>query len=325
MIKNEKQLIKSLRELGSTITLDPSLEAQSRKRILSYYQESFTETGGFDFYLYFKPITASLIILFLLAGSFGTVCLAQNTVPGSLLYPIKRTAEKTRLIMAFSSSQKTVLRAEIISERLDEVKILAQRVEQGETGANKHLDSLTQDVQKDLKTLRKDIIARTTIFNEEELLKEEAIIIEKPENGDLPVIDDHKIYTVIQTEELKKMLEETKTLLKEENLEVALLKIDEAKKIEPTQIIIIEEEDLKDKESKKDSRKEIDLDDSILEQPVQPATDQEDQPIQIIPTQPIPSYQPIRNDADAETKIKEGVSTGLIREVPVKTDIIREE
>ena len=214
-----KDLIKEYR----SIKPDPVGEARSRQMLLNHFRETFPKKTV-SYYLYLKPALVSLLVFVFLASSVGTIYAAKSSVPGNLLYPVKRLVEKTKIVFAFNHSQKTVLRAEILTERLSEAKILAKRVEGGDKNSEVELNKMTEDFHNELKVLKDEIASQVS----ENIPTDENILFDE---GSLPIQDNRQVYTVLQSEDLKKLLEETRNSLKENNLVTALEKTIKAEKI----------------------------------------------------------------------------------------------
>ncbi len=68
-----------------------------------------------------------VIILLLSAGSLGAVSVSAGALPGDALYPVKRVAEKTRLLLAPGASQKLELEKSFNEERISELHTLVTR------------------------------------------------------------------------------------------------------------------------------------------------------------------------------------------------------
>ncbi|MDD3101604.1 MAG: DUF5667 domain-containing protein [Patescibacteria group bacterium] len=163
-----------------------------------------------------------LVLLFIFITGFGTVFAAKNTIPGDLLYPVKRASEKVRMALILDKSQKTVLKAEILANRLSEARTIADKIEKGAT-ATPELNKLVANFNSDLKILKNEISAQNPVSdNVENLIADE---------GALPIEDGQEIFKVLQSDDLKKLLEETKNSLQENNLVTALEKINNAEKI----------------------------------------------------------------------------------------------
>jgi len=218
----EKEIVKSLKQLYKSIEQDPIRERESYNMLLCSFKEMFPGTPKIhmNFYLALRPVAVSLMTLLIVCFSgFGLLKASENTVPGHFLYTFKRVAEKTQLVFAFNQSKKTALRAGILTNRLQEVKILAKNIEMGDTKAEPKLNTLTQQVTDEMQSLKREVASKVTPFPNDELLYIE---------DDLPVQDGRIIFTVNQTEDLERLLAQTHELLAEENLSAALVRIEEA-------------------------------------------------------------------------------------------------
>lgn len=230
--------IKSLVNQYKSIEENSSIEAESKDMLLAYYKETFPQKTKISFNIYHTlvPVSASLLVLlFVFIVGSGLFVGAKNTLPGNFLYPVKLGYEEARMITIFDTSKKAVLRAEILTNRLSEVRILAQRKELGEQGLESDLEHLAQNVTQDLQTLKQQIAAQVPQppdkiepFPEKELLATDDLIAESP---DLPISDHRKVFTVIQSDKLEALLSETKELLMQKDLATALLRIKEAEKL----------------------------------------------------------------------------------------------
>jgi len=69
------------------------------------------------FFPYFKPVFAGLIVFVMLFGSFG---FAQNSLPGDLLYPLKKVTERGQAIFV-SEEEKPGFQLKLTNERLEEL------------------------------------------------------------------------------------------------------------------------------------------------------------------------------------------------------------
>ncbi len=225
MTMTEREVIKSLKQLRKqyeSIKQDPVKEQESYNILLDSFKEMFPGTPKvrMGFYLSLRPVAISLMTLLLVSfGGLGLLRLSENTVPGHFLYTFKRVAEKTRLAFVFNQSKKTAFRAEILTNRLQEVKILARNVEMGDTNAEPKLNTLTRQVTDEMKDLKREVASNINPFPDDELLYIE---------DDLPVQDGMLVFTANQTEDLEKLLAQTHELLAEENLSAALVRIEEA-------------------------------------------------------------------------------------------------
>ena len=239
--------VRELRKLYKSIKQDPVREQESYDIVLNSFKEMLPSKTklNYNFYLSLKPVAVSLLaFVFVFIAGFGTIAVAKNTVPGDILYPVKRIAEKSRMVLVFDQSKKAVLRAEILTNRLSEVRILTEKVKGGDKESELELNVLAQNFTNDLKVLTKQIGNQVEPFPDEDLLY---IDEEMLDNGSLPIEDNRQIYTVMPSEELEKLLSETKELLAEENLALAFVKLQEAEKLveeqEPvTELDVIVEE-----------------------------------------------------------------------------------
>ncbi|MFA5051164.1 MAG: DUF5667 domain-containing protein [Patescibacteria group bacterium] len=212
--------LKDLIQNYNVIKPSRTMAKESKKMLLSYYKETFPSQNQV---FYFKPAAVSvLVLLFIFITGFGTVFASKNTIPGDLLYSVKRASEKVRMALILDKSQKTVLKAEILANRLSEARTLADKIEKGEI-STPELNKLVANFNSDLKILKNEISAQNPVSDKvEDLIADE---------GALPIEDGQEIFKVIQSDDLKKLLEETKNLLEENNLVTALEKISNAEKI----------------------------------------------------------------------------------------------
>jgi len=75
----------------------------------------FGDNSKFTFFPYFKPAFAGLIAVFILFGAFG---FAQNSLPGDLLYPIKKMTERGRAFFV-SETEKPAFQMRLANEKLE--------------------------------------------------------------------------------------------------------------------------------------------------------------------------------------------------------------
>ncbi|OQX71491.1 hypothetical protein B6D52_01235 [Candidatus Parcubacteria bacterium 4484_255] len=249
MAMTEKEIVKSLKQLGKqyrSIKQDPIKERESYDMLLDSFKEIFPGNPKIhmNFYLAFRPVAVSLMALLIVGFSgFGLLKASENAVPGHFLYTFKRVAEKTQLVFAFNQSKKTALKAQILTNRLQEVKILAKNIEMGDTKAKPKLNTLTQQVTNEMQSLKREVASKVTPFPNDELLYIE---------DDLPVQDGRRIFTVNQTEDLERLLTQTHELLAEENLSAALVRIEEAIQVSQNKEPITEEDTTNEEEEKED-------------------------------------------------------------------------
>lgn len=71
----------------------------------------------------YRPALVTLLVFFILIGVFG---FAQNTVPGDLLYPVKKIVETSEVIFS-SEMEKPKIRLELANRRLRELNWIAEK------------------------------------------------------------------------------------------------------------------------------------------------------------------------------------------------------
>jgi len=233
----EKEIVKSLKQLYKSVERDPLREGESYNMLLGSFRKIFPGTPKvhMSFYLALRPVAVSLVALLIVTFSgFGLLKASENTVPGHFLYTFKRVAERTQLVFAFNQSKKTALRAQILTNRLQEVKILTKNTEKGDIKAENKLNVLTQKVTSEMQNLKKEVASKIiNPFPDDDLLYIE---------DDLPIQDGRMVFTINQTEDLERLLTQTHGLLKERNLSAALISIDKAIHVSQSQEPTTEED-----------------------------------------------------------------------------------
>ncbi len=71
--------------------------------------------------------TVTLVLIFSFIGVFGAVRVSARAIPGDVLYPVKRAAEQTQLLLAQGPDQKLRLEKSFDAERLNEIQILTSQ------------------------------------------------------------------------------------------------------------------------------------------------------------------------------------------------------
>jgi len=253
--------VKELTKLYKSIRQDPVHEQESHDIVLNSFREMLPSKTklNYNFYLSLRPVAVSLLaFVFVFIAGFGTIAVAKNAVPGDLLYSVKRIAEKSRMVLVFNQSKKAVLHAEILTNRLSEVKVLTEKAKKGDKKYELELNVLAQNFTNDLKVLTKQI--KDQVIQPQDLIipfpDEDLLYIDEQmiDQGSLPVQDERQVFTVIPTEDLEKLLAETQELLAEENLALAFVKLQEAEKLVEEQEPVAEpdvvlEEDLVEEET----------------------------------------------------------------------------
>ncbi len=116
----------------------------SQKRTVSTPQPQI-KWAGFSFLNHYQKVLIPAFCVFLFVSS---VALAQNSLPGNPLYPLKTLTQNARLALA-PQSEKPVVRLEIAQARLEDLKKTKDQEEK--------VASLTQTIKKDLNTIPQDL------------------------------------------------------------------------------------------------------------------------------------------------------------------------
>lgn len=78
------------------------------------------EEPKFTFFPYFKPAFAGLIAVFILFGAFGAFEFVQNSLPGDVLYVIRKAVHKGQAIF-ISEEEKPAFQLKLANERLEDL------------------------------------------------------------------------------------------------------------------------------------------------------------------------------------------------------------
>ena len=105
-----------------------------------------------------KPAFASLIFIFVLSGAF---IFAQNSLPGDLLYPIKKITERSQ--KPFVSEKE--FNVKIVNNRLDDLASVAQG------NLTKNLAPAINEYKASVSEVAKDLVRDETKKNPDELKK----------------------------------------------------------------------------------------------------------------------------------------------------------
>ena len=212
------QGFKNLQAIQPNYNWRKQFEDNLRERLVFVFpkqENSFirqlADFSRFNFAL--KQGVASLAVL-ILFSSGGLIYAARNSFPGDHLYALKRLTEKTRISLAFNQKQKIVLRAEIISNRLGEIKELS-RTNNARIRNNhvRYLANTQSDIKKEIQILKKDLLAEQP---------SDYIGLVATDEISLPVNDDKQIMTDENILDIEQVLEETRKSLKENDLVSAL-------------------------------------------------------------------------------------------------------
>jgi len=267
--------VRELRKLYKSIRQDSVHEQASYDIVLNSFREMLPSKTklNYNFYLSLRPVAVSLLaFVFVFIAGFGTIAVAKNAVPGDLLYSVKKAAEKSHMALIFDQSKKAVLYAEILTNRLSEAKVLTEKAKGGDKKYELELNVLAQNFTNDLKVLKKQI-GDQVIQPQDSIIPfpdEDLLYIDEQITGQasLPIEDNRQIYTVMPSEELEKLLSETKELLAEDNLALAFVRLQEAEKLVEEQEPVTEEdqEEATDQEEKAETEEQ----ETLPVQPVEP-------------------------------------------------------
>ena len=226
----EKELIGKIRELRQ---IQPSKDwvSLTKSQILGKEDKYNNLISVFQI-LFSKPAYAGLVVVFVLFGLFG---FSQNSLPGDLLYPIKKITERSQAVFV-SEEELPKYNLEIANKRLDElneiaqtnqVKKLAPAISEFQANISEAAKSLAkvkgQDVEK--------IVAQTKKLEENKKKVENVLAtkIETEEYDDaLAQLVESQIKDLEErtlTEEQMKILAEAKELYQAGNFAEALERI----------------------------------------------------------------------------------------------------
>ena len=113
----EKELISNLKKLRQ---IEPNKEWVSLTKSQILGTEKSVSFGWFS--PYFKPAFAGLISVFVFVGVFG---FAQNSLPGDLLYSVKKISERGQGVFV-SEQEKPAFQLKIVNQRLEELALIVQ-------------------------------------------------------------------------------------------------------------------------------------------------------------------------------------------------------
>lgn len=186
-----------------------------------------------------RLVSASLLILLVLGG---TGVLAQNSLPGDFLYPLKKMTEKSQEVFV-SKEKRPKLKLELANKRLEEltrvatankVKKLAPAIEEFEASVSEAAKELVLSLPKDLAEVKepgvKEIVKETKKLEENKKKIEALGVVTGTEELDntLAQIVEREIEdleTKSLTERQSEILEEAKEDLENENYSEALEKV----------------------------------------------------------------------------------------------------
>ena len=126
------RIVEDTREASHTIEPRPDFKAQLRYQVQAQVADRNRRTKDKYMTVGWLPRWAtmtviSLLILLFAAGSVYAI--SADTVPGDLLYPVKRAGEEVQLFFTFSSDGKAELHAMLASRRVEEIEEVAPKAD----------------------------------------------------------------------------------------------------------------------------------------------------------------------------------------------------
>ena len=92
-------------------------------------------------------VATAVVMVVVLAGGAGTAAAAQDALPGTTLYPVKRLEEEARLWVTRSPEVKVARYGDLVRERAQELRLLAERGEsEAASVAVGHMEGHIRDV-----------------------------------------------------------------------------------------------------------------------------------------------------------------------------------
>jgi hypothetical protein len=228
----EKELIGKIRELRQ---IKPKKEwvVLVKKEILGE-EPKIKWNSILDIFSY-KPVLAGVVSVLIFFGLFVS---AQNSLPGDLLYPIKKITERTRLIFV-SEDKKPTVQLELANKRLEELSKIAQKnqVEKLAPAIEEYQASMAE-AAKNLKKVTNEIVQKNQQLEKTKAKIESSLGVKIDETEDLENTVSNRIAEAktaeAQIKDLEgstlndiqqKTLEEAKQAFEDGNYRLALEKI----------------------------------------------------------------------------------------------------
>jgi hypothetical protein len=232
----DKQLIGELRKLRQikprkdwvvfTKTQILGSPAQISEKFMAGREPKFT------LFPYLKPAFAGLIAAFALIGVVG---FSLNSLPGDILYPVKKIAEKSQAVFV-SIEEKPAFKLKLANERLEdltkaEVKNLAPAISEFQSSISEAAKNLAKiDATTSDPGVIKKIAEETKKLEENrEKVKSLGVVVEGKETEEFSNALSKIVNSLIEdleetslTEEKEEILDEMKKLIGEEKYSEAL-------------------------------------------------------------------------------------------------------
>lgn len=105
-------------------------------------------------------VALMLIIIIALGGSVASVGATFGSLPGDVLYPVKRTIEHVQIAFSPSDEGRAKIHLDLVSRRVEEFYALAERIEQPEENspASEKAERALEEVEKQMKTTQMAVL-----------------------------------------------------------------------------------------------------------------------------------------------------------------------
>ncbi len=141
-------------ETGAGIPL--AMRSRVRTRVLAEWDRRHAPRSRSWSFPLFAPrwaVATAVVLGVVLLGGAGTAVAAQDSVPGAGLYSVKQLEEQTRLWFARSPEVKVATYSELVRERADEIRELAEKGDSTHTSVavarlEQHISDVSQLVEE---------------------------------------------------------------------------------------------------------------------------------------------------------------------------------
>ncbi len=101
-----------------------------------------------------------LIIIVALGGSVASVGATFGSVPGDVLYPVKRTIEHVQIALSPSDEDKAKIHLDLVSRRVEEFYVLTERIQQNQENSKSsgNVEKALEEVEKQVKTAQTAVL-----------------------------------------------------------------------------------------------------------------------------------------------------------------------
>lgn len=166
-----KKLLKNLKKLQNLEVAgkpQDSWISESKEILMSQIRPQATENfsageGGYYFQYFFsvfkvamRPVGAFMLVLFVMLGYSATISVANASLPGDMLYPIKTASEKMQLALTFEDDKKVQMQMGFVGRRVDELQQIVVKVENNQDKARKVSDAAKQ-ISSDVNVVKENL------------------------------------------------------------------------------------------------------------------------------------------------------------------------